>query len=79
MTLLLLLILNFHFTHISRFSNVSCMGEEIVKSIASNQAYGSGKTKSSNAAPLTIDQFDRHFREKQIDIFFLRVSNLRLS
>jgi hypothetical protein len=62
-----LLILNFHFTHISRFSNVGCMGEEIVKAVAG--AGGSPKGVES-----AIHNFDRLYHEKEVDLFFLRVS-----
>ena len=61
-----LLILNFHITHISRFSNVGCMGEEIVKAVA-------GAGGSPKGVETAIHNFDRLYLEKEVDMFFLRV------
>ena len=38
LVIFMMIILNFHLTHISRFSNVSCMSEELVKALSSGGA-----------------------------------------
>ena len=57
LVLLALLVCHIHFTHVSRFSNVGCMSEEITRSLRSGQD----------------GSFPELFSEKGIDIYFLRV------
>jgi hypothetical protein len=71
LVIFMMIILNFHFTHISRFSNVSCMSDELVKAL--NSGYGSSP-QDSNSTPATIDNFGKLFQERQVDMFIFRVS-----
>lgn len=69
LVIFMMIILNFHLTHISRFSNVSCMSEELIKALSSG---GSNHNNEQQPVP-SIDHFHSIYQEKEIDLIFFRV------